>query len=318
MTTSTAPGILLFSEMFVMTVFNRPPNRAFQCLHIIGPLLGLFFALLLSGCNTVKLGYNYAPELAYWWLDDYLDFNDRQSVQVRADLAALQAWHRQTELPLYVNTLQQLQRMASSTVTPAQVCEVSAGFGPRFQAVLDQAEPTFVALAPTLGAEQLDHLARQFDKRHRKWRAKWLDASPAERSTRRVKQLVDRAEMFYGPLEEPQLAVLRGNAAVTAFDPSLNGQEAVRRQQDILQTLRQLQTGTLTETQVTAVVHALLTRATDSPDTAYQSHVEKIRLENCQVFATLHNSTTPAQRLKVIEALKAYETDAQALMTPRR
>ncbi|MDO8248299.1 MAG: DUF6279 family lipoprotein [Rhodoferax sp.] len=301
-----------------MTVFNRPPNRVFHCLHIIGPLLGLFFALLLSGCSTVKLGYNYAPELGYWWLDSYLDFNDRQSVQARADLAALQAWHRQTELPLYINTLQQLQRLAPSAVTPAQVCEVSAELRSRYQAVLDQAEPTFVALAPMLGAEQIDHLARQFDKRHRKWRTEWLDASDAERSARRAKKRVDRAEMFYGPLQEPQLAVVRDGAAVTAFDARLNDQEAVRRQQDTLQTLRQIQTGALTETQVKAAVHALLTRATDSPDAAYRNYIEKIRQENCLTLATLHNSTTPAQRLKVVETLKAYETDARALMTPRR
>ncbi|WP_114971707.1 DUF6279 family lipoprotein [Rhodoferax ferrireducens] len=299
-----------------MTVFNRPPNRVFQGLHIIGSLLGLFLALLLSGCSAVKLGYNNAPELGYWWLDSYLDFNDRQSVQVRADLAALQAWHRQTELPLYVSTLQQLQRMAPSDVTPAQVCEVSAGFRSRFQALLDQAEPALSTLASTLHAEQLDHLARQFDKRNQKWRAEWIDASPTERSAQRVKRRADRAEMFYGPLEEPQRAVVRDSTAVSAFDARLNDREAVRRQQDTLQTLRQIQTNTLTGAQIRTAVHALLARATDSPDAAYQTYMEKTGQENCLTMAKLHNSTTPAQRLKVMETLKAYETDALALMVP--
>ncbi|MEO8121592.1 MAG: DUF6279 family lipoprotein [Rhodoferax sp.] len=299
-----------------MTVFNRPPNRAFQCFHIIGPLLGLFLALLLSGCSTVKLGYNNAPELGYWWLDSYLDFNDRQSVQVRADLAALQAWHRQTELPLYVSTLRQLQRMAPSDVTPAQVCEVSAGFRARFQALLDQAEPALLALASTLHAEQLDHLARQFDKRNQKWRDEWIDASPTKRSARRVEQRDERAEMFYGPLEEAQRAVVRDSAAVSAFDARLNDQEAVRRQQDTLQTLRQIQANTLTGAQIRTAVHALLARATDSPDATYRNYMERMAQENCLTMAKLHNSTTPAQRLKVMETLKAYEADARALMLP--
>ena len=302
--------------MFVMTAFNRPPNRVFQCFHIIGPLLGLFLALLLSGCSAVKLGYNNAPELGYWWLDGYLDLNDRQSVQVRADLAALQAWHRQTELPLYVSTLQQLQRMAASDVTPAQVCEVSADLRSRFQALLDQAEPALSTLASTLHAEQLDHLARQFDKRNQKWRAEWLDDSPTERRARRVKQRVERAEMFYGPLQELQLAVVRDSAAASAFDARLHDQEAVRRQQDTLQTLRQIQTSTPAGTQLRTAVHALLARATDSPDAAYQNYLEKTGQENCLAMAKLHNSATPAQRLKVMETLKAYETDARALMAP--
>jgi hypothetical protein len=318
MTTSTATGFLLLSELFVMTAFYHPPNRIFQCRHIIGPLLGLFLALLLAGCSAARLGYNNAPELGYWWLDSYLDFNGRQSVQVRAELAALQAWHRQTELPHYLDTLEELQRLAPSAVTPQRVCELSTGLRPRFQAVLDQATPAFVALAPTLTAEQLDHLARQFDKRNQKWRAEWLNASDAERSTRRVKQLVERAEMFYGALEEPQRAVLRDSAAVTGFEPGLNQQEAVRRQQDMLQTLRQLQTGTSTDMQLTAAVHALLARTMASPDAAFRNHIGKIRRENCLMWAALHNSSTPAQRLKLVETLKAYETDARALMAPGR
>lgn len=318
MTTSTAPEDLLLSEIFVMTAFYHPPNRVFQCHRIIGPLLGLIFALVLAGCSMARLGYNNAPELAYWWLDSYLDFNERQSVQVRAELATLQAWHRQAELPLYVDTLQQLQRLALDSVTPAQVCALSAGFRSRIQSVLDQTAPAFLALAPTLSAEQLNHLARQFDKRHRKWRTEWRDISDAERGAQRVKQRVERAEMFYGTLQEPQLTVVRDRAAVAEFDAHLNEQEALRRHQDTLQTLRKIQTGTLTETQVKAAVHTLLTHAIDSPDAAYRNYIENVRQENCLTLAKLHNSSTPAQRLKVVETLKAYEADARALMTPRR
>lgn len=301
-----------------MTAFYHPPNRAFQCLPIIGLLSGLLFALLLAGCSTARLGYNNAPELAYWWLDSYLDFDDTQSLKVRADLATLQTWHRQTELPLYVDTLQQLQRLSPDSVTPAQVCEFSAGLRSRVQAVLDQTAPTIIALAPTLAAEQLNHLARQFDKRNKKWRAEWLDASDAQRSARRVKRRIDRAEMFYGPLQEPQLAVLRARLPATALETGLMHQEAERRQQDTLQTLRQLQTGAFTSLQARAAVQALLARPTDSPDAAYRNHMAKIRQENCDALAELHNSSTSAQRIKLVETLKAYESDARALMAPER
>jgi hypothetical protein len=285
-------------------------------------LLALLWTLSLTlgvaGCSAVKISYNNAPELGYWWLDSYLDFGEVQSLTLRSDLVALQRWHRESELPAYISTLEKLQRMAPANVTPEQVCDLLTELKPRFQALVDQAEPTIVALAPTLKAEQLDHLARQFDKRNQKWREEWQGGGPTERSGRRVKQLTDRAEMLYKGLDEPQLAVLRSSEAVSGFDAAVNYRETLRRQQDALQTLRKLQTGVPSAKNTRAVVHDLLGRSMNSPDAAYRSYSEKMIQESCRAFAALHNSTTPSQRLKVMETLRDYETDARTLMASGR
>lgn len=278
----------------------------------------LALVLLLPGCSTVKLGYNNAPELSYWWLDSYLDFDATQSLKVRADLAELQARHRSQELPAYVNTLGKLQRLAPASVTPEQVCDVLADLRSHVQTLIDQAAPTVIALAPTLKAEQLDHLARQLNKRSQKWREEWLDGSPAERSARRVKQLTERADMFYGRLEEPQLTLLRAHVAASTFDATLSLRESLRRHQDLLQTLRQVQAGSLSALRVRAEVLALLARASNSPDAAFRSYLERMNQDNCKAFAALHNSTTPSQRLKALATLNDYETDARALMAAGR
>lgn len=313
--------------MPVSILFPTRPNQFF---HIIGGLpavlarglrallWALLPALLLSGCSAVRLGYNSAPELSYWWLDSFLDFNDPQSVQVRADLAALQAWHRQSELPRYVNLLEKLQRLAPVTVTPGQLCEVYGELKPRLQALLDQAEPSIAALAPTLTPEQLVHLQRQLDKRSERWRAQWLTVSLDERNARRVKQLADRAEMLYGSLEEPQLALLRERVAALPFDADLRERESQRRHQDVLQTLRQVQSGTPSDKAVRAALHAWLARAVNSPDPVYRNQQEMATQATCQTLAALHNSTTPAQRLAAIKTLQSYAADARALLTAGR
>jgi hypothetical protein len=236
---------------------------------------------------------------------------------VRADLAALQAWHRQNELPAYIVTLEKLQRMAPANVTSEQVCDVYAELKPRFQTLVDQAGLTLVSLAPTLTPEQLDHLARQLKKRSDKWREEWMDGSPAELGSRRVKQLQDRVEMLYGRLEEPQLAVLRSSVASSVFDAATSSRESQRRHQDALQTLRQLQRGMPDPQRIKAQVHDLLSRAIDSPDAAYRNYLDKVTQENCKTLAALHNSITPTQRTKAIETLKDYAADARALMAQK-
>jgi hypothetical protein len=288
-----------------------------RCRSIIGLLLILPLAVLLSGCGAVKLGYNNSPMLSYWWLDDYLDFDQAQTVKVRADLVTLQTWHRSRELPAYVETLEKLQRMAPANVSSAQVCEVLSDVKPRIQAFLDEAEPSIAALVPTLDPTQIERLAQQLNKRSDTWREEWLAGTLGERQARRLKQATERLERFYGRLEAAQLAVLRANIVNSVFDANVNFKESKRRHQDTLQTLRQLQ-GSTDAQQTRNVVHALLARTMNSPDAVYLQQFDLLTQENCKSFAALHNSTTATQRLKAMETLKGYTTDARTLIAQQR
>ncbi len=277
----------------------------------------MLFALALPGCSAVKLGYNNATEISYWWLDGYFDFNSSQSSKLRQDLNGVQAWHRQNELPAYVKAIEKIQRLVPGKVTPEQVCEVYADLKPRFQALIDQTEPLIVSMVPTLKPEQIVHLARQLDKRSDKWREEWLEGSLTERRDRRVKQWTDRSEMLYGRLNEAQLLVLRGQVAESSFDAAIITRESQRRHQDTLQTFRKIQADKLAMDKIKAEVHGLLERSMLSPDAVYRSHMEKLTQENCQALATLHNSTTPAQRKKALGVLDNYIADALTLMLTR-
>ena len=280
-------------------------------------IIGLLLVLQLGGCSAARLGYNNAPELVYWWLDGYLDFNSAQTARVRADLAGLQTWHRSREMPLVAAQLQKLQGLVNDNVSAGQLCDAYDEFKPRMQSLLNQTAPTLSAVAPTLKPEQLTHLAVQLDKRSQKWREEWLDATPTDRTARRLKQLVDRAEMLYGSLDAAQLTMLRGQLANSAMDTALLRRESQRRHQDTLQTLRLIQGGSLSAEQIRVEAKGLLDRALTSPDAAYRSHQQKLIEENCRTYAALHNSTSPQQRSRALETLKNYEADARALMAPR-
>ena len=312
------PDSICFSTRFKKSVSIIGGLHARLTQGLRGLLWALLPALLLSGCSALKLGYNNAPELSYWWLDSFLDFNDPQSTQVRVELAGLQAWHRQNELPRYVTMLQKLQRLAPAAVTPGQLCEAYGELKPRLQAFLDQAEPGIAALAPSLSPEQLLHLQRQLDKRSEKWRSEWLTVTLDERNARRVKQLVERAEMLYGNLEEPQKARLRERVAALPFDVDLRERESQRRHRDMLQTLRQVQGSAPTDTSARTALDAWLARAVDSPDSAYRKQQDVATQATCQTLAALHNSTTAAQRLAALKTLQSYEADAASLLAPGR
>lgn len=60
--------------------------------------------LVLAGCTT-ELAYNTLPFWIHYYLDDIVDLTATQSHQVKADLDAVQQWHRVEELPRLADRL---------------------------------------------------------------------------------------------------------------------------------------------------------------------------------------------------------------------
>lgn len=273
----------------------------------------LLTSLALGGCSAVRLAYNSGPTLTYWWLDSYFDFDDVQSLKVRNDLQAVQDWHRTQELPLLVQKLKDLQALAAKTVTAEQVCTVVTDLQTRLQVTLERVVPTIAAIAPSLQDAQLEHIAHEFERRDRTWREEWIDGSLAERRQRRIKQIVDRAESFYGTLEPTQLAVVREHINKSSFDGPRQLREMQRRQQDALQVLRELRNAKPAASQANAQVRALLERSLMAPDPAYRRYMDNLTTESCAAMAALHNGSSAEQRARLIQTLQGYEEDARAL-----
>lgn len=278
------------------------------------PIIGvLLLCMTLAGCSAVRLGYNSGPTLTYWWLDSYFDFDDAQSLRVREDLQAVQDWHRRQELPLLIQKLKELQAMAPKSVTTEQVCTVVDELQLRLQATLERVTPTIAAIAPSLQDSQLEHMQAEFERRDQKWRDEWIAGTLAERSQRRLKQIVERAESFYGTLEPNQLDLVRQHIKASSFDGPRQLREMQRRHQDALQVLRELRKTRTATAKGAAEVRALLLRTLKSPDPAYRAYMDRLTLESCAAMATLHNSSTPEQRTRLTQALRGYEEDARAL-----
>ncbi len=261
----------------------------------------------------MRLGYNSSPTLAYWWLDSYFDFDDQQSLRVRSDLQSVLDWHRKEELPLLVHTLRDLQTMAPKPVTPAQVCQLVGSLQTRVQVTLDRITPTIAAIAPTLQTEQLEHISREFDQRNRKWREEWIEGTLAERTDRRVKQIVERAESFYGTLEPPQVAIVRRHVDASSFNGPRQYKEKQRRHQDAMRVLKELGTIRVSSSQATAAIRGLLERSMHAPDPAYRQYMDRLTNESCAAMAALHNSSSAEQRTFLVQNLRGYEADASAL-----
>jgi hypothetical protein len=268
----------------------------------------------LGGCSAIKLGYATLPELSYWWLDGYLDFDDAQRQRVREDIARIHAWHRSSELPRLVPVLQQAEHMAPGEVSPEQACAFEPAVRERLAALRERLEPAITTTALTLSEAQLRHLERKYAQKNREYAKEWIQIPPAEQLDKRLKEWLERAETVYGSLQEPQRAVMRQQLQGSAWNPSITLAERRRRQLDTLAVLRRL-TGqpAIALHDAKAAVHELVERFLTSPDPAYRAYVDTMRQEVCRVSSALHNSTTPAQREFAVRRLRAWQRDVGEL-----
>jgi hypothetical protein len=279
--------------------------------------LALTALLGLSGCSTIKVVYNNSDDVIYWWLDSYADLQDSQKQFTRDALADLHRWHRQQQLPEYLALLKRMQTMAPNDITPAQVCAVTEDMKTSFVTLLRFVEPANTKLASQLKPEQLISIRKRFDKTNKTWKEDWLDPNAEERLRYRTKLATTRLEDFYGRLDKPQRDALRKWLSESIFDPKLSYAERERRQADSMQTFQRMtQEGSATA-QAQALLRGLTERSFNSPNERYRAYNQELWNENCAGFAKLHNSTTPAQRQRMVETLRGYEQDFKTLMSQK-
>jgi hypothetical protein len=271
----------------------------------------------LQGCSAVRIGYNQAPTLAWWWVDSYMDFNTEQAPRVKDALNQWFAWHRKTQLPEYARLLATAQVQVLQPATPEQVCRWSDELRGLIGRAIDHGVPLAADALWGLTAEQLAHLERKYQKSNQGFTEDFLQAKGDERLKASLRRTVERAEMIYGRLDEPQRQLLAEGVAASPFDPALWYAERQAVQRATLQTLTRL-AGTADPARAErearlADLQALATRLLRTPSGPYRAYQQRLTEYNCVLLAQLHNSTTPAQREAARGKLRAWEEDFRAL-----
>ena len=268
---------------------------------------------LLGACSALRFGYNQADELAYWWLDGYLDFNDNQTPKVRQALTQWHAWHRRTQLPDYLALLVKARTEAAGNLPAERMCTWWGDVRGRLDVALEQAVPAAAAIALSLTSEQLQHIERRYAKGNEEFRNDYLQADTERRLKEAVNRAVERAESFYGRLDDAQRDRIAKSVAQSPFDAELWFGERKLRQQEAMQMLRRLKTEAAGVDQAQADLRTYMERSARSPRADYRRYAEQLTQYNCAFASTLHNATNAAQRAVLIGKVKGWEADLRAV-----
>ena len=268
---------------------------------------------LTSGCSALRIGYASAPDLVYWWLDRYVDFNDAQTPRVREAIGQWFAWHRRTQLPDYVSLLARAQVEVLADSTPARVCEWQDEVVQRAHAAFDRIAPAVADVMLTITPQQIRYLEQRYAKFNTAFGDDYLQPDPRQRADEARKRVVDRAETLYGRLDDAQRERIADGLKRSPFDPELWLAERRQRQQEVLQILRKLVADGANREQAQAALRGYVERLEASPRERYRRYSERLTEFNCAFAASLHNATSAAQRRAAARTLAGWEGDLRAI-----
>jgi hypothetical protein len=285
---------------------------------ITASLVAVSMSVILTGCSAVRLGYNNLPDIASWWLDSYIDFTDTQGPQAKVALQKLQTWHRKEELPAIAELLVQAQTLAPQNITPEQACKIWEAAQVRIESFVQESSRLAAPVVSQLSAKQLKHLEKEWATRNEDWKKQWVQGSPDSRIKKRVDLAAERFNSFYGDLNLEQRQVLKQQFLQSTWSPEASYQRRLKRQQEQLIAL-QAMSSEITKPamplpQVEKALHSLILQSVWPKDAGDLSKQLQLEQQACQNLAQLHNTMTPAQRLKAQRKLKDYETDVRELM----
>ena len=279
---------------------------------------------VLGACSALRIGYSQAPDLLYWYLDSYVDFNDSQTPKVREALTQFMAWHRRTQLPDYANQLARAQAEVLADTSATRVCEWQTELLRRANTAFERVVPAAAEFLLTVTPQQVQYLERRQEKQNEEFRDDFLQPELRKRSEATLKRTVERAETLYGKLSDAQRARIAEGLSRSPFDPETWLAERRQRQQDAVGLMRRWgiegagrpagardQAG---REPVQAALRAYAQRMASSPREPYRRYTERLNEFNCSFAAALHNTTSNSQRRTAAQKLAGWEGDARALV----
>lgn len=154
---------------------------------------------MITACTT-KLVYNNLDWLTYWYIDDYIELTDTQEALLDPVLANFLVWHRQSELPKYINFLTVIKKDLEGTITTQHLHDYQARVDTLWKSIINHIKPDLVTLAGTLNDAQVEQFILNQSARDTKRIAEFTGLTVKERVEERRQKIARVIESFIGEL----------------------------------------------------------------------------------------------------------------------
>lgn len=143
----------------------------------------LISIFVLAGC-TKKFFYNNLDWFVLEYLDDYVTLNQEQESLLEERLLFLAEWHKQEELPRYVDHLKEMETMTEEDITLNYLQKSRERFREHYNRIVSKVAPELFSLSLLLTPQQQREFLLNVQKDYKKRNAKYADKT--EREVRKI------------------------------------------------------------------------------------------------------------------------------------
>ena len=245
----------------------------------------VFVALVvsfLSACSS-KFAYDNLDWWVYWYLDDYIELNDKQEDQFDVYLQNWLSWHKRNELSRYEQHLQTIRSQVINNALDYETIyrHVDAAKA-HWERVRYEISPQLAVLAKELSDDQVIQLFASLEKDNQEEeeeRQEALEKSKSERFENRLTRMEDSLSERIGRLSTTQKEILK--TYVEQFISTSDAWLAYRR--DIQNAARRLFVTRSTNTNFANELTELMQNPVQYRSEAYK----QASAHNTQVMATM-------------------------------
>ncbi|CAH7118228.1 DNA polymerase III subunit alpha [Vibrio chagasii] len=167
-------------------------------------LLGCF---LFVGCGT-KFAYNNISWFTVSYIEDFVSLSNSQESELEARLDSLQAWHKETQLPLYIEQIEVLQSINRSELSPAFIVEQSEQIKNHIRTIVNKFSPDIYALSMQLNPKQGSEFLKNFRKKQQEFYEERLSLNDDDSRERYRERIEERLERWLGSVSKEQQQII--------------------------------------------------------------------------------------------------------------
>ena len=174
--------------------------------------------LCLGACSGTTFVYNRLDTILPWYVDDYVELDATQERQLEEILRPFLHWHRQQELPRYVELLNQLDSSLDHEVTPTDLANIYDEMQVAWLRLEQESLDGLLELGASLSDAQVQEFLAYMRERQDEYEEEYLTRSGSEYREEIYDNFADTLEDYLGRLTTEQKE--RPRQAVAEFERS--------------------------------------------------------------------------------------------------
>lgn len=269
--------------------------------------------LLLSGCSS-KFAYNNLDWLVYWYMDDYIELNDKQEDVFDKRLEQWIDWHRSKELPKYIEHLEEVKiDVVNDAISEQRLLQHYEEATEHWQRLRAEITPALAEMAVQLSDEQVIRLfaALEQDNKENEEAIEELNGkTEAERAEQRLDDLREDMSSRIGSLTDEQKAIIADFAP--GFQRSSSLWLAYRR--DLQQRARVMFANRQNNPNFISDLRGLMLNPEDYRSAEFVEVWNNNRQQHAKLAARMSQTLTADQKRKLVDEIDDMIGDLKDLL----